>query len=412
MPSAIAPSLFESSSPPVSTPERAGPSDDVAGVGFGIYVHWPFCLAKCPYCDFNSHVRDRVDQSRWRRALLAEIEHYAKDTEGRTVTSVFFGGGTPSLMAPETVAAVLDHVATRWPTAAGLEVTLEANPTSAEAGRFAAYRAAGVNRVSLGVQALDDEALRFLGRGHTVREALSAVEMAASVFPRFSFDLIYARPGQTATAWRCELRRAVRFARGHLSLYQLTVEPGTAFHRRRLRGELSVPDEVLAAALYDVTQEALEVVGLSAYEVSNHAARGEACRHNLTYWRYGDYVGIGPGAHGRLSVGGRTFATSQHRSPESWIAAVERHGHATRARDPLEHAALRDEMAMMGLRLVAGIDRTWFRKRTGLEIEESFGKDVLSRLVDGGFLILDRAGLRATSVGLRRLDAVLVRLLS
>ncbi|MEE9209919.1 MAG: radical SAM family heme chaperone HemW, partial [Kiloniellales bacterium] len=266
-----------------SEPETVAP-------GFGIYVHWPFCRAKCPYCDFNSHVRAAVDHGRWRAALLAELDHYAETTPGRHVTSVFFGGGTPSLMEPETVAAVIDRIGARWRLAQDAEISLEANPTSVEAERFAAFRAAGVNRVSLGVQALDDAALRFLGRQHSSAEALAALEIARARFPRWSFDLIAARPGQSPAAWRAELARALREAPSHLSVYQLTIEAGTAFHGAWRRGELVMPAEDDSAALLETTREVLGAAGLAAYEVSNHARPGAECRHNLTYWRYGDYV--------------------------------------------------------------------------------------------------------------------------
>ena len=300
-----------------TTPAR----DDDAG--FGVYVHWPFCASKCPYCDFNSHVRAEIDEARWRAALVRELDHFAALAPGRTVTSIFFGGGTPSLMAPATVAAVIERTANHWRLAGDVEITLEANPTSVEAGRFAGYRDAGVNRVSLGVQSLDDRALGFLGRGHDAAEARAAVAVAHARFPRVSFDLIYARPGQSPAAWRRELAEALQIAGEHLSLYQLTLEPGTAFHARAARGALALPGGDAAAALYDVTQEVLEGAGLPAYEISNHAVPGAESRHNLTYWRSGDYLGVGPGAHGRLTGGGAVLAIAQTRSPERWLAAVE-----------------------------------------------------------------------------------------
>jgi oxygen-independent coproporphyrinogen-3 oxidase len=282
--------------------------------GFGVYVHWPFCRSLCPYCDFNSHVRESVDQGRWRGALIAELEHYAEATPGREVTSVFFGGGTPSLMAPETVGALIERIGALWRLDPEAEITLEANPTSVEAGKFAGFRAAGVNPVSLGVQSFHDEALAFLGRRHSAAEAVAALDLARRHFQRFSFDLIYARPAQTAAAWRQELARALQEAPGHLSVYQLTIEPGTVFHGAARRGELVVPEEEPAAELYEATQEVLEAAGLPAYEISNHARPDAACRHNLTTWRYGDYLGVGPGAHGRLTLGADKFATRQHRA--------------------------------------------------------------------------------------------------
>jgi oxygen-independent coproporphyrinogen-3 oxidase len=307
---------------------RISPAVDVAG--FALYVHWPFCRSKCPYCDFNSHVREDVDHARWRAALLAELDHFADRTGGRQLTSIFFGGGTPSLMAPETVAAVIDRATERWAPAPGIEITLEANPTSVEAGKFAGFRVAGVNRVSLGVQALNDADLAALGRQHSAAEAVAAVRLAQRHFPRVSFDLIYARSGQSLSAWRMELAEALELASEHLSVYQLTIEPETAFGAAWRRGELTVPDEDSAAALYEETQTILEKAGMPAYEISNHARAGSACRHNLTYWRYGDYAGIGPGAHGRLTLGDGRRATRQHRAPEAWLGAVEAQGHATR----------------------------------------------------------------------------------
>ena len=385
--------------------------------GFGVYVHWPFCLSKCPYCDFNSHVREAVDQARWRRALLAELDHYAEAMPGRRVTSLFFGGGTPSLMEPETVAAVIARVGEAWTLAPEAEITLEANPTSVEAGRFAAYREAGVNRVSLGVQAFDNDALAFLGRGHSVAEALAAIEVARAQIPRWSFDLIAARPGQTAGAWRSELARALAQEPGHLSVYQLTIEAGTAFHGAQRRGELTLPGEEEGAVLFEATQELLEGAGLAAYEISNYARPGQECRHNLTYWRYGDYLGIGPGAHGRITLGardgapGEKLATRQHRAPEAWLEAVERHGHATRARDVVPAAARLEELLMMGLRLTEGVGRAAFRRETGREPEAALEGERLAELIEGGFLELDEAGLRATAAGRLRLDALLGRLL-
>ena len=390
-----------------TTPARQADDD----AGFGVYVHWPFCASKCPYCDFNSHVRAEIDEARWRAGLLREIDHFAALAHGRTVTSVFFGGGTPSLMAPETVAAVIERVARHWPLAGDVEITLEANPTSVEARRFAGYRAAGVNRVSLGVQSLDDAALRFLGRGHDAAEARAAVETAKSSFPRVSFDLIYARPGQTLAAWRAELAEALALATDHLSLYQLTIEPGTAFHSAAARGDFAVPGEDPAAALYDLTQDVLGAAGRPAYEVSNHAAPGAESRHNLNYWRSGDYLGIGPGAHGRLSDGPAAFTTRMIRSPERWLAAVERDGHGTAERGRLSGDERSAEVLMMGMRLTEGIGRAWFEARTGRPLEAALAADRLRPLIDGGLIELDATGLRATPPGRRVLNAVLVALI-
>ncbi len=395
----------------------AARSAGIPAAGFGIYVHWPFCRAKCPYCDFNSHVRSAPDHARWRRALLAELDHYAAETSGRTVTSVFFGGGTPSLMAPETVAAVMARIAAHWRLAADAEITLEANPTSVEAAAFAAFAAAGINRVSLGVQALDDRALAFLGRQHSAREALGAVEVARRHFSRWSFDMIYARPAQTVASWRAELAAALAQGPAHLSLYQLTIEEGTVFHGAWRRGELQPPDEARAADLFEATQEQLARAGLPAYEISNHARPGEECRHNLTYWRYGDYAGIGPGAHGRLTLSAddgdtRKIATRQHRAPEAWLAAVESAGHGTRVRQSIGQDERLAELVMMGLRLREGISREAFRREVGLEPEAALPAAALRLLIDGGFLELGDAALRATDAGRQRLDALLGRLLT
>jgi oxygen-independent coproporphyrinogen-3 oxidase len=406
------------------TAERPQNTGAVPDPGFGIYVHWPFCLSKCPYCDFNSHVRELVDHGRWRRALLAELDHYAALTPGRTVTSVFFGGGTPSLMDPQTVAAIIERVGQNWSLAADVEITLEANPTSAEAGKFAAFAAAGVQRLSLGVQSLNDDSLRFLGRRHSAAEALEAVALARKHFPRFSFDLIYARPEQSLDAWQTELTQALEEGIGHLSLYQLTIEENTVFHGAWRRGELKVPEDDQAGALYDCTQRIMEDAGLPAYEVSNHARSGQESRHNLTYWRYGDYVGIGPGAHGRLTLEaadpsschsgnerGRKVATRQHRAPESWLEAVERDGHASRGENDVDDAQRLEELVMMGLRLREGITREAFLRETGRPPEELLDPRRLQALTDGGFIELNADGLLATHRGRTRLDAVLAHLL-
>jgi putative oxygen-independent coproporphyrinogen III oxidase len=379
--------------------------------GFGIYLHWPFCRSKCPYCDFNSHVRERVDQDRWRRALLAELDHYAATVPGRRVTSVFFGGGTPSLMPPATVAALIERIAHHWSLPRDVEITLEANPTSVESANFADLAAAGVNRVSLGVQALDDESLRFLGRGHSAAEALAAVDVARRHFRRFSFDLIYARPGQSVAGWQAELRRAIDLAGEHLSVYQLTIEANTAFAGAHRRGDFVLPVEETAATLFETTQAMLADAGLPAYEISNHARPGAECRHNLVYWRGGDYLGIGPGAHGRLTLAGERYATRQHRAPEAWLATVEGTGHATREHRALPPEERRDELLLMGLRLAEGITRPRFHAAAGCDVEESLTPQRLRPLIEGGFLELDAARLRATSAGRQCLNAVLAALL-
>jgi len=380
--------------------------------GFAIYVHWPFCRSKCPYCDFNSHVRERIDEGAWREGLLAELDHYAELTRGRAVTSVFFGGGTPSLMAPGTAEAVLTRIAQRWQLAGDAEVTLEANPNSVEAARFAGFRAAGVNRVSIGVQALEDRALRFLGRAHDAAEARRAIGAARRHFDRFSFDLIYARPGQTIGTWVPELREALTMAGDHLSVYQLTIEPGTAFHAAHARGDVVLPDEDAAAELFETTQEVLAAAGLPAYEISNHARPGAECRHNLVYWRYEDYVGVGPGAHGRLTTDGKKLATRQERAPETWLAAVRDRGHATAEAREVAPRDAAEEALMMGLRLTGGIAAESFRARTGLDLDAVLDQARLPRLIDGGFVVRDAAGLRATQRGRRVLNTVIAQLLA
>ncbi|HEX2255745.1 MAG TPA: radical SAM family heme chaperone HemW [Afifellaceae bacterium] len=375
---------------------------------FGVYVHWPFCAAKCPYCDFNSHVRHKpVDEARFAAALARELAAFAERSGGRTVTSIFLGGGTPSLMRPETVEAVLSAVAELWPLAADAEITLEANPSSVEAGRFRGYRAAGVNRVSLGVQSLDDAALRFLGRLHDVAEARRAVELARSIFPRLSFDLIYARPNQTLAAWDAELRQALAMAADHLSLYQLTIEAGTPFAALHASGRLVTPDPDMLAEFYELTQDVCTTAGLPAYEISNHAAPGAESRHNLAYWRYQDYVGAGPGAHGRLTVGGVKRATRTEAHPESWLAQVEARGDGLVEDVALCDEETADELLLMGLRLREGIAPARWQRASGrpfdparLRALERHG--MVERLADGR--------LRATAAGWVVLDAVVADL--
>lgn len=377
----------------------------------GVYVHWPFCLSKCPYCDFNSHVAETVDHDRWRAALVRELTTLAGRVGRRRVESVFFGGGTPSLMAPDTVAAVLDTVRGSFRIANDLEVTLEANPTSVETGRLDGFRDAGVNRVSLGVQALDDDVLRFLGRTHSAADALAAVTSARDRFERVSFDLIYARPEQSPESWRRELAAALAHAAGHLSLYQLTIEPTTPFHSLHARGAFRLPDEDAAAVLWEITQETLEAAGMPAYEVSNHARPGQECRHNMVYWSYRDYVGVGPGAHGRLAEGGRKVATRTHRAPSIWLQRVETAGHALVDDRMLDADEMLVEAALTGLRLAGGLPRARWLALFGRGPEDLFDTATIELLVDGGFLKLDAEGLRASSAGRARLDAVTDRLL-
>jgi oxygen-independent coproporphyrinogen-3 oxidase len=376
-----------------------------------VYIHWPFCRSKCPYCDFNSHVRDRIDEERWTRALLSDLERQAEMAPDREIVSIFFGGGTPSLMPPDTVAALIARVKALWPVASGLEVTLEANPNSAEAERFAGFAAAGVNRLSLGVQALDPAALHFLGRRHDRQEAIEAIALARDTFPRTSFDLIYARPGQSVAAWEDELGEALTLAGSHLSLYQLTIEPGTAFGNRAERGETLAADEDMAAALFEVTQQRLAAAGLPAYEISNHARPGAECRHNLAYWRYEDYLGIGPGAHGRVTCDGGKLATQQRRAPEAWLAAVEEAGSAIEEMTPIERDTAVEEMLMMGLRLAEGVSRSRLEEMAGRSVDQLFGP-ALARLVEGGFLTLNDQRLAATAAGRQRLNAVLAALIA
>ena len=371
-------------------------------------MHWPFCASKCPYCDFNSHVRaGGIDEGRFLRAFVKELRHWATLAPGRTVSSVFFGGGTPSLMSAETVGAILDAVARHWPVEGDAEITIEANPSSVEAERFRGYRDAGVNRVSLGVQSLDDVQLRGLGRLHTAQEARAAIEVARRTFDRFSFDLIYARSHQTIEAWRAELGQALELAGQHLSLYQLTIEQGTPFAALHARGKLVVPDGDAASAFYELTQEMTERAGLPAYEISNHARPGEESRHNLTYWRYGEYAGIGPGAHGRVLVDGVRRATSTERGPEGWAALVEAGEHGIVDDIELSRAEEADEALLMGLRLVEGLDLERLAQRTGL----SPGRRRIAELAE--LHLVEWVGsnrLRATASGRMVLNEIVLRL--
>jgi putative oxygen-independent coproporphyrinogen III oxidase len=375
---------------------------------FGVYVHWPFCLSKCPYCDFNSHVRHAaIDQDRFARAFAREIETTAARVPDREVSSIFLGGGTPSLMAPQTVGLVLDAIGRHWRVASDVEVTLEANPTSVEATRFAGYRAAGVNRVSLGVQALDDRSLKELGRLHSAREALDAVAIARRSFDRYSFDLIYARPAQTPEMWADELRLAIAEAAEHLSLYQLTIEEGTPFFGLHAAGKLKTPDEALARALYDVTQEVCARYSLPAYEISNHARPGAECRHNLVYWRGDEYAGIGPGAHGRLDIGGVRHATATEKRPEAWLMRVEASGHGVTTDELLNSEERADEFLLMGLRLAEGIDPSRYAALASRPLDPKR----IALLREEGAITVDADGrLRVTQAGFPVLDAVVADL--
>jgi oxygen-independent coproporphyrinogen-3 oxidase len=377
-------------------------------LSFGVYVHWPFCLSKCPYCDFNSHVRHAtIDEHRFVRAFAREIATTAERIGSRTVHTIFLGGGTPSLMEPASVGAILDAIAKHWIVAPDVEVTLEANPSSVEASRFKGYRAAGVNRVSIGVQALDDAALKALGRLHSAQEALEAVEVARATFARTSFDLIYARPGQTVAAWKAELQRALTHAGEHLSLYQLTIEPDTPFALLRAAGKLVIPDEDTARALYDVTQDVCSAAGLPAYEVSNHARPGAECRHNLIYWRGEEYAGIGPGAHGRLEIDGQRHATATERRPDAWLVQVESVGHGLVTDEVLLREERADEYLLMGLRLAEGVDLERYAAIAGRPLEQG----QIDKLAALGFVETDRHGrLRVTQAGFPVLDAVVADL--
>jgi len=381
-----------------------------------LYVHWPWCLAKCPYCDFNSRPltpKDR-DQAAYRDAILHELDHYAEQTKGRALGSIFFGGGTPSLIAPDTIHAIIDTAQNRWGFQNDCEITLEANPTSIEASKFRAFQDAGINRVSIGVQALNDEDLQALGREHSTREALEALDIASAIFNRYTFDLIYARPGQGQGDWADELEQALALTNGHISLYQLTIEPGTAFFRQNM----CEADEDLAADLYQMTQEICCEAGLPAYEVSNHAKPGFESRHNITYWTGGDYIGIGPGAHGRLTAlsttqgaMGVTRATHQIADPARWLDAVNANGHATAKVRELSRYERREELVLSGLRLTDGLDAVRFTRQCGQDLMSTLNANAVLDLLNAGLIVVDERGLRATDQGRLILNAIIARLL-
>jgi oxygen-independent coproporphyrinogen-3 oxidase len=380
----------------------------MSSAGFGVYVHWPFCAAKCPYCDFNSHVRSAIDEAGWTDAITRELRHVA-DLQGPArspVDSIFFGGGTPSLMRGKSAAAVIDAIAGLWSMTRDVEITLESNPASADATRFRDYRAAGVNRLSLGIQALDDSALKFLGRLHDSAEAEAAIAMAVAQFDRVSFDLIYARPGQTIAQWQAELARALAFGTEHLSLYQLTIEAGTPFATLAHTGALVVPDDDAAASLYEATQEAMEQAGLPAYEISNHARSGAECRHNLVYWRYGAYAGVGPGAHGRLDLAGKRMATMAERLPERWRERVAKNGHGLAEMTEIAPPDAAREHLLMNLRLAEGIDlKAWCAKWSA-----DIDTNRIEALEKEGFVEMTQERLRATRKGRLVLNAVIAAL--
>ncbi|MEH6737155.1 MAG: radical SAM family heme chaperone HemW [Sulfitobacter sp.] len=382
--------------------------DDWQQGGFGIYIHWPFCEAKCPYCDFNSHVSRNIDQAAWKTAYLSELNRYAEETQGRTVTSVFFGGGTPSLMNPDTVAAVIEEIKRLWPTANDLEITLEANPGSVEAGRFVAYRDGGVSRISMGIQALNDNDLKRLGRIHTVSEALAAFDVARNTFERVSFDLMYARQNQSLSDWEAELKQALTLSIDHLSLYQLTIEDGTAFGDRYAIGKLrGLPDEDLGADMFDMTQDICGAAGMPAYEVSNHASDSAQSRHNLIYWRYGDYLGIGPGAHGRLTQNGTRHATICYSNPKRWLDAVSVNS-AEQSREKMNRSDEATEFLLMGMRLREGIDLNRYTSLTQKPLDQR----VIAHLTDIKMVVTSKNRLIVTDQGFRVLNSVISEMLN
>ncbi len=376
---------------------------DSAGAPVALYVHWPFCVTKCPYCDFNSHVRAQVDDAAWCAGLLADLAHEAKLLPGRRLASIFFGGGTPSLMPPTTVAAIIDAATTHWPALPDIEITLEANPSSVEAARFAGFAAAGVNRLSLGLQALNDADLKLLGRPHDLAQGLAALAVAQKHFARVSFDLIYDRPGMTLDSWTAELGRALGFGTDHLSLYQLTLEPGTRFTALHAKGQLTMPNADTSADLFELTRAMTATAGIPAYEVSNHARPGSESRHNITYWTYGNYAGIGPGAHGRR----QGVATERLKKPETWLAAVQAQGHGMASEVALTADERATEALVMGLRLGDGIDAALFHARTGRALPDVLRADRVARIVAQGLLEHDSQGLRLTLAGQPFVDAVL-----
>ena len=377
--------------------------DNAADEPIALYVHWPFCVSKCPYCDFNSHVRASIDSDAWRAALLSDLAHEAALNGGRQLSSIFFGGGTPSLMPPDIVGALIDAATRHWRPKGDIEITLEDNPSSVEAARFADLAAAGVNRVSLGLQSLENEALHFLGRAHDVREGLAALEVAQSTFGRVNFDLIYARPDQSLADWESELARGLSFGTDHLSLYQLTIEPGTRFATLVAQGKLNPADPDHAADLYEQTQAMTAAAGIPAYEISNHARPGQESRHNLTYWRYGDYVGVGPGAHGRRDG----LATLRHRKPENWMTAVTRNGHGLQGEEPLDGRDRAREALLMGLRLAEGVDLDRIARLSGLPVDMLVDRDAVARIAGHGMIRQDGQRLRVDPAGMLLLDAIL-----
>ncbi|MDG1004869.1 MAG: radical SAM family heme chaperone HemW [Emcibacteraceae bacterium] len=377
-----------------------------------VYVHWPFCLAKCPYCDFNSHVRETVDEGKMAAAMTTEIDYHARLVGARSVKSIFFGGGTPSLMSATTVDTVINRLSKRFSIDNDIEITLEANPTSVEAGKFDDFSKAGVNRVSLGIQALNTKDLIALGRKHSLKEAFEAIELSQKYFKRSNFDLIYARMGQSVSDWQKELHQALKIANGHLSLYQLTIEPGTPFYGQLHSGKIIIPNEDTSAEMYDLTNQICESADYKIYEISNYAKVGQQSKHNLTYWKYNDYIGIGAGAHGRITLAGQTYATMQYKKPETWLKAVQMNGHATKVKEKLSQKAMAEEMIMMGLRLTDGIAYTDFKNRLGTDIEKFIAIDSLVSLKSQGFVsVKNRDRLRLTEKGRPLLNQILGQIL-
>ncbi len=374
----------------------------------GIYIHWPFCEKKCPYCDFNSHVRDNINHLKWLKAYLNELRYYASETSERVISSVFFGGGTPSLMKPSVIEKILDEIQSLWHCSKDMEVTAEANPSSSETQLFKDFRGAGINRLSIGVQSLNNQSLMFLGRLHNADDARKAIKAATKIFPKISFDLIYALPGQTPITWKKELASAIKIAEGHLSLYQLTIEPGTEFHKKRIKAA----NEDIGAALFELTQEIMDNAGLPAYEISNHAKKGQESRHNLIYWRGGDYLGIGPGAHGRITHAYKTEMMHNYREPEIWLnlAITKKYGQQKRA--ALSKEERRNELVLMGLRLIEGISLDHFNSLTNQHLTKIIDKNRITALADQGYLTLSNTVLKTTVAGRQRLNAVLTYLLT
>ncbi len=374
----------------------------------GIYIHWPFCEKKCPYCDFNSHVRDNINHLKWLKAYLNELRYYASETSERVISSVFFGGGTPSLMKPSVIEKILDEIQSLWHCSKDMEVTAEANPSSSETQLFKGFRGAGINRLSVGVQSLNNQSLMFLGRLHNADDARKAIKAATKIFPKISFDLIYALPGQTPITWKKELASAIKIAEGHLSLYQLTIEPGTEFHKKRIKAA----NEDIGAALFELTQEIMDNAGLPAYEISNHAKKGQESRHNLIYWRGGDYLGIGPGAHGRITHAYKTEMMHNYREPEIWLnlAITKKYGQQKRA--ALSKEERRNELVLMGLRLIEGISLDHFNSLTNQHLTKIIDKNRITALADQGYLTLSNTVLKTTVAGRQRLNAVLTYLLT